>query len=327
VASPGRSLDGPRGQGAEREGASEAEREMSLVREILDDATDSKVDIGTVLRKCKILAARLKNVEFANWVHNELNGYPDRSQLPAYRIASASAKAHLVDKWGRIQLPNAPIMASKIPEQIRCWAEKAYLDGAISSYAALLPVGEQNGEIIVEWPQEIAVAFGASASGYSRAGFQCISARLIIQYGQIIALIDTVRNRVVDFLLQIDEVAPDAGEQASETLSPERVGQIFNNYIFGGMNNLSSASSHVTQSQTGNILAGDWETLASTLESLGVQNGDIAELKRDLDETVEPHKTVTGWLGKLAMAGVTTLATDGVQHAAEAIAAYMGWKG
>jgi AbiTii len=48
---------------------------MTLLREIQAAATDSKTDIATVLRKAKILAARLQNLEFRSWVDQELNGY------------------------------------------------------------------------------------------------------------------------------------------------------------------------------------------------------------------------------------------------------------
>jgi len=41
---------------------------MSLLREITDAAVDTSVEISTLLRKCKVLAARLGNKEFDSWV-------------------------------------------------------------------------------------------------------------------------------------------------------------------------------------------------------------------------------------------------------------------
>jgi len=41
------------------------EKSMTLLREIQQAATDSETTISTVLRKAKILAARLQNPEFA----------------------------------------------------------------------------------------------------------------------------------------------------------------------------------------------------------------------------------------------------------------------
>lgn len=57
---------------------------MGLLADIEAAATDSTVSISDLLRKCKVLAARLKHREFADWVNAELNGY-NPSQLPPYR--------------------------------------------------------------------------------------------------------------------------------------------------------------------------------------------------------------------------------------------------
>ncbi len=52
---------------------------MSLLREIQNAAVDETVSLAVLLRKCKILAARLGNIEFKTWVDKELNGYDNDS--------------------------------------------------------------------------------------------------------------------------------------------------------------------------------------------------------------------------------------------------------
>jgi hypothetical protein len=51
---------------------------MSLLREIQNAAVDKNTDVCTLLRQCKILAARLGNEVFKRWVENELNGYDSK---------------------------------------------------------------------------------------------------------------------------------------------------------------------------------------------------------------------------------------------------------
>ncbi len=41
---------------------------MTLLREIQDAATNENVSLAVVLRKCKILATRLKHEPFRKWV-------------------------------------------------------------------------------------------------------------------------------------------------------------------------------------------------------------------------------------------------------------------
>jgi hypothetical protein len=57
---------------------------MTLLEQIQNEAVDGTSDLATALRKCLILAARLKNQEFTEWVNHELNGYPEDAigQIP-----------------------------------------------------------------------------------------------------------------------------------------------------------------------------------------------------------------------------------------------------
>ena len=58
---------------------------MTLLEQIQNEAVDGTSDLATALRKCLILAARLKNQEFTEWVNHELNGYPEDA-IPEYRV-------------------------------------------------------------------------------------------------------------------------------------------------------------------------------------------------------------------------------------------------
>jgi hypothetical protein len=109
---------------------------MSLLRDIQNDLAMTGTDITTVLRKAKILGARLKNEAFDQWVTRELNGYSDKEPLPSYRILAINAKAYLIFGWQHLK--SAPVMASMIPERFRDWATTAYLRDPISRYAALV---------------------------------------------------------------------------------------------------------------------------------------------------------------------------------------------
>src|SRR5688572_5636706 len=59
---------------------------MGLLSEIEAAATTSVEPLADLLRRCKGLAARLKNTELATWVSRELSGYGDDDPVPTYRI-------------------------------------------------------------------------------------------------------------------------------------------------------------------------------------------------------------------------------------------------
>lgn len=59
---------------------------MTLLEDIQNAAIDAKSDLGTLLRKCKLLAARLGSQQLEDWVLWESNGYPADVNVPDYRI-------------------------------------------------------------------------------------------------------------------------------------------------------------------------------------------------------------------------------------------------
>ena len=86
---------------------------MTLLRDIQDAAIDTNSDISFLLRKCKVLAARLGNSEFKNWVDQELNGYKNLESLPDYRFFYGRSKGHFSGPYGS-GIKNADIPLSCI---------------------------------------------------------------------------------------------------------------------------------------------------------------------------------------------------------------------
>jgi hypothetical protein len=115
----------------------------------------------------------------------------------------------------------------------------------------------------------------------------------------VVGILDTVRNRTLNFVLEIESAAPDAGETTSPpSLTPEQVGNVFNTYIMGNVGNVASGSSNVEQHATITISHGDFDGLSRFLRSLDVEESDVAEL-RDAVEA-EPTATSTGFGKRVA---------------------------
>lgn len=85
-------------------------------------------------------------------------------------------------------------------------AETAYLVESISAYATLLKQ-KQDVRITIPWPADAVFAF----SGDFYENMNCVGAWRVISRGAIAAIIDTVRNRILDFVLNIEAENPGAG--------------------------------------------------------------------------------------------------------------------
>ena len=215
---------------------------MTLLRQIQIAASESQVSISTVLLKAKILAARLKNPEFAEWVECELNGYPtSKDVLPPYRILPVEAHGLFRSRTG-LWWNDAPIMTSFLPDSVKVWGETTYIRQPI---AAVVSAAASAGELQVEWPQEIAVRFGAK--GYN--GFECLRAWQIVSPHSLIAIVDTVRSRLLDFSLEIEAENPDAGEALPgiKPVPEHRVQMIVNNTFHAPVANVAQNGKEFTQ--------------------------------------------------------------------------------
>lgn len=218
--------------------------DMSLLREIQNSAIDSSTDISTLLRKCKVLAARLGNEEFKNWVDFELNGYPDIESLPDYRVLKVNSKGHFSGPF-QSELRNADIPLMCIPEKFRDVMSHSYMTQPAIAIEALAK--ESNGAGLAQEPWN--PNFVALHADKIYEGRNCLQAWKVISATSFVAAVDAVRNKILSFAIEIEAENPDAGEAPINTtpLPKDKVNHIFNTYITGNVQNLANASHNVEQ--------------------------------------------------------------------------------
>jgi AbiTii-like protein len=281
---------------------------MSLLRDIQDAAISSNVDISTVLRKCKVLAVRLGNKNFQKWVDEELNGYSDVKELPEYRIFNVHSKGHFAGPFGS-GLNNADIPLLCIPEQYREDFGKSYCMDAISVYESLIKTSKGD-NLYEQWPPDFVALYGKNIY----RGMNCLSAFKVIPHSAFVGLVDAVRNRILNFALEIESEAPDAGEAPinKPLLSQDKVTQVFNTTIYGNVGNIAEGSTNVIQTATLHVNKNDLESLRSQLLNLEVPTSEITALEmalNDDDKNVVMKekslgKKVTSWIGNLIIKSV-----------------------
>ncbi len=277
---------------------------MSLLRQIQDAAIDSSVDLPTLLRKCKVLAARLGNEDFKRWIDNELSGYDKKDDLPEYRILNVNSKGHFGGPFGS-GLRNADIPLMCLPEDFRESLGHSYMMQPVAAMASLVASGK-SGTLQEPWNPDLVAHFGNRI--YER--MVCMQAWKVIPASAIVAALDTVRTRVLNFVLEIEAQNPAAGEAMSneKPVPQETVQHIFNTYITGDVQNLSSGSTNVSQNAKMQKGA-DQEVLAKLLDAImrasmpaavqAAASGAVEDL-RSTSGTAEFKKKYHRFMGILA---------------------------
>jgi len=272
---------------------------MTLLQEIQKEAVDGSSDLPTLLRKCRILAARLKNDKFKNWIQYELDGYPSSADLPDYRKMQCQSIGHFFGSFGRA-LRNTPIPTTCIPKQFRDFVANVEVHGGVGGLQNLISHSE--GRTLQEqWPADLVAAVASQIC----EGMNLVQAWKAIPSSAIVGILDTVRNRILNFVLEIESAAPDAGEATgTPSITSEQVGSVFNTYIMGNVGNIASGSTHVQQHATITVNKGDSESLAKFLKTMNVEDEDIQKLQEAL--VTEPvatsggfGKRVSAWIGEM----------------------------
>lgn len=306
---------------------------MSLIHDIQAASIARDSDIPTLLRMCKLLAARISHQEFAQWVDHELNGYPTVDELPDYRVVGVDSYGSFIGAFRRADKLQIPV--SVLPKEIQNQYRNAYMGSSISAYTALLE-GEKSSSVQEPWPVALAVHHASKLT----PDMQCISAWKEIPIGAVVRLMDSVKTRVLGFAIDLEREAPNAGELpigSQPPLSPEKMTQIFNTNIIGNVGNVANAGSGFSQSSTIVVQPGSWQSLQARLLELGLTDSDTQGLKQDLEHALaassdeERNATAGTWIGRLAGKAASGAAGVGIEVAAtavaKAIAGYFGLTG
>ena len=302
---------------------------MSLLRKIQDAAIDSKTELATMLRMCKVLAVRLGHDAFKSWVDQELNGYTSKDELPSYRVFRAHSKGNFSRIGGIFK--NMPIPPSTIPDEFRKYIETAHFSEGVGAYESLSKQAskESKGTVHIPWPADMVRVVGSEIY----QDMYCIEAWMDIPVGRLIGLLDTVRNRVLNFVLEIEGEDPEAGEAkpGKKPIPDDRINQFYTIHIEGGTQNVAIGSSDFSQTIHQRVLPHDLESLKSFLSSSGVAGADIEGLEAAIRKDGNPEgkelgANVTQWIGRMtakAASGLWKAATStAVENLPRALLAY-----
>lgn len=246
----------------------------TLLHQIQMEAVDGSQDLSSLLRKCRILAQRLGNGDLKSWVMKELDGYNEEDELPDYRVLSQALI--LADYFGSFgsQLRNVSVPITAIHEDIRDFIASVQATQGVRQIQEQVAQATE-GAIRIAIPPE---AYGAISNSYVREDMVLASAVKIVNTSFLQGILDAVRNRILNFTLELESEAPNTGDPLEELRvnKPDRVQQIFNTEIRGNVGNVSQGGGGFTQ--VAQVSQGDADALLEALRSIGLEEDEAAEI-------------------------------------------------
>ena len=194
---------------------------MALVDDIIELASSDKEPIGNVLRKCLVLESQYPNEDFRAWLDKELDGYESNDKLPAYRNFHAISYGNFYGIAGR-QLTNQPLSLHILDQDDYDRMKMCPLVQPASSYEARPDTSTD-----AQFPWNPVLTTKYQTKFYKDSDMVLNRAWQLIPGSIIVSLLETVRNRILRFTLDMKKSMTTEGVE----LSTEKVTSMVEHHI------------------------------------------------------------------------------------------------
>ena len=268
---------------------------MNLIDEIRTDLVKESANLSSTLRKAKVLASEIGLPELREWVDFELGGYPDRDKVPSYRKFHPTNYGTFSGPFGS-RVRNVVLPTDVLHDPVKEFAENLTLSDGVGALEGML--ADKSGPFQNKWPQEYVMQ--AQEDIQMSGSKVLIDAHQPLPYYLISGILDNVKNKLLDFILglQQNNVTPDSLKNG--TIEPEIPRNLFNIYIYGDHNIVASGENvHQTVSP---VQKGDITSLLNHLSELAVDSDDLDELRDSVSQETNTSNgefgpKVRAWMG------------------------------
>jgi len=250
---------------------------MGLLHDIQAAVLEENSDLGPILLKLRLLAARLGSQPLAEWVKHESGGYPSNSALPDYRMIPVSYKATFLGGFGS-GIRNAPIP----PYLIEKFAGKRWnrheLRQSIAAVDDLVATSSEGGGSLHINAANLILLL----QGKVYEDLACNEVTGTISRASLAEIRHAVRSRVLELTIELEKAIPEAativvgkGESSPPTSSAVAT-QISQQIIYGNVTSIS-ATGEGTQINI-SFGKGDAQGLIEYLKQAGIAEPDAKQL-------------------------------------------------
>ena len=268
------------------------------------------------------------------WADAELAGYKNVDDLPDYRKLTPMNFGTFAGSFGRMA-KNVQIPIALLPSEIKELASNLDMRQGIREIETLAAQTTAERVWRLPWPAEAVLL----ARDHIPMNDDCVlvEAWKPITGSQLDGILDQVRNRLLDFLLELEHTNPEVvnSEDAIRAVGNDSTQNIFMTTTYGGQNTVATGTDFA-QNITSNVSPGNIQSLVSRLRSTGIDSDLLNELETAVAKDGERQQQngfgehVTSWMGKAmgkAMDGTWKIVTSTVPRILqETLFRYYGWK-
>ena len=269
---------------------------MELIKELIADLVDEKKSLSNTLRKAKILASISKLEEMKNWIKFELEGYNDNSQIPEYRKVGVQNVGYFSGPFGS-SVQNIIIPTYNLPGSLKSFAENCLISNGVSELEVMINGSDQIFER--KWLAEQLII---ARKYITLPGYNLIDVKQPLSKAIFAGIIDNVKNKLLDFLLDLDEnkLILEGVEMSKEKI--DQVRNTFHVNVYGDNANVATGQ-NVSQRVT-TVSKNDIKSLMEYFREQKIDDEDISDLQKAIKIDGAPKGNefgtqVTNWIGRM----------------------------
>ncbi|UQB67589.1 hypothetical protein [Epilithonimonas zeae] len=173
---------------------------MDLISQIVNELVDDSLSLNSALLKTKVLASRIGNKELLSWANSELSGYSSENNLPDYRkhIWNALKGTILNGNW---KYTDQEIPTMGLDEDFEKSLRTSNFFESIQSLENLV---NEKGTLGTPIRAEIIQMIENNWRRMGNPYLSIISCNKIIPKANIVAIIASVRSKLLDFMLSLE---------------------------------------------------------------------------------------------------------------------------
>lgn len=259
---------------------------MSLLQQIQESVVQEGADLGSILLKLRLLAARLGSDTLEEWVKHESEGYPRDSDVPSYRVVGVTYRGSFSGPFGS-GINNAQIPPYLIEKHAgESWTKYEVRESIAAVDEMVKKNASDGGSFGIDASNLILLLQGKVYKGYA-----CNDVSGSISPTSFYEIQQAVRSRILELTIELERSVPGAvhvafGTAKAEKKDAEQVQQISQQIIYG---NVSTAVAGGAGSQIAvAVNEKDSKSFFNHLVKSGIPETDAAELA-EIIATEEPY--------------------------------------
>lgn len=269
-----------------------------MIKELIKDLVNDSITLSQGLTKAKLIAYKIENDTFKDWIFNELNGYSNPDILPEYRIIPC-------DLYSKINVPyqgtrKIPVEASALDKWLNGKLYKMNVLQSVSTIEDGIKEAKGQGQFGYEnLPQGFVQKIREMTNSP-----EIMEVHRRIQYSQLNSIINLIKQKLIDTLLELDKVFPNLEiEYEPSKEAKKEASTIITTNIYGGnVNSNVGVGDEINQNQKLEITNKIEEKLEE-IRRIGVDEESILEAKKLITEEKDKtslSKKLMMWAGKVA---------------------------